>query len=74
LRASRRVVAARSSLALRDLETGATCDDRMHAVDRLVELRDANAVAALRTARTRKDNACLRAGAAQAIKALDGRI
>lgn len=62
------------SLALHDLETGATCDDRMHAIERLLELRDANAVTALRTARVRRDNSCLRSAAAQAIKALDGRI
>lgn len=65
---------AELALAVHDLDAGATCTDRLAAVQRLIELRDPNAVSALRSARVRKDNACLRGAAAQAIKTLDGRI
>ncbi len=54
-----------------DLAQGATCADRQHAVARLRALRDPSALAALRTARVRKSNGCLRDDAADAIRYLD---
>jgi hypothetical protein len=61
--------------ALHDLEQGATCTDRKNAIARLVELRDPKAIPAIKKARARgKANACLRATANEALKALAGRI
>jgi hypothetical protein len=54
-----------------DLEQGATCPDRQRAVAKLRALRDPSASAALRRARARKNNGCLRDDAGDAIRYLD---
>ena len=67
--------------AIHDLEDGATCADRKAAIPKLVELGDPRAIPALKRARYRmvggvlgigasNSNACLRADAEAAIKAL----
>jgi len=68
---------------LLDLQSGATCTDRKAAVAKLVELGDPRAIPPLKTARFRmrggvlgfgdsNTNACLKADAEAAIKALGG--
>ncbi len=62
-------------LALRELQDGPTCIARKKAIAKLVELQDSNALPAIKKARAQlKPNACLRAAADQAIKALSVRI
>jgi serine/threonine protein kinase len=70
--------------ALHDLEASTTCTDRKAAIPKLVELGDPRAIPSLKRARYRmvggvlgigesNSNACLRADADAAIKALGGR-
>jgi tetratricopeptide (TPR) repeat protein len=54
-----------------DLEQGATCPDRQRAVAQLRALRDPSSSPALRKAKERKLNACLRDDAADAIRYLE---
>src|SRR5262249_35132123 len=54
-----------------DLEQGATCADRQHAVAKLRALRDPAAGDALKKAMAKKSNACLRDDAADALRYLD---
>jgi serine/threonine protein kinase len=75
----------RLKAALHDLETGKTCADRKAAIPTLVELRDKDAIPALRKARYRgtggllgigesNANACLKSDAEQAIETLGGTL
>jgi tetratricopeptide (TPR) repeat protein len=54
-----------------DLEQGATCADRQHAVAKLRALRDPSASVALKKAAAKKSNACLRDDAADAVRYLE---
>jgi hypothetical protein len=66
---------AKLKAALHELQDGTTCPERKKAIAKLVDLRDTNAVPAIKKARAKgKANACLRTAVDQAIKALDGRI
>jgi hypothetical protein len=76
---------AQYKAASHDLETSATCTDRKAAVGKLVDLGDPRAIGELKAARYRmrggvlgfgesNSNACLKADAEAAIKALGGTI
>ena len=66
---------SRLEASLRELREGTTCEDRKQAIAKLVALGQTKAVPALEKARTRgKENACLRAAAGAAIRALHGTI
>jgi serine/threonine-protein kinase len=62
--------AARLASALHELQNGPSCLARKKAIPTLLELGDAKAIPALRKARIRNVNACLRISADQAIKKL----